>query len=196
MQKGRFAIVGIGYALFLAMTTFLLLGFPFLPQFDFAESFLSWSAFFEPSYVIAFFLCVLVSVGFPRVRDSVPFAAAALLSMGGALLLCFSSSLESLPLLYVSGVLFGLGDALCFVCWEFAFAMSGYEEAKKQIVFGSALSAIPFLLLYTSEESLLLPLVLLFAVCSFVLLFFALRTQQGDVRGAVDLTETSCSLSA
>lgn len=194
MQKGRFAIVGIGFALFLATNTFLLLGFSFLPQFGFADSSFSWNGFFEPSYVLAFFLCVLASARSPRVRDSVPFAAAALLCLGGALLLPFSVLFESLPLLCASGVLFGLGEALCFVCWEFAFAMSGYGEAKKQLVFGSALSAIPFLLLCMSEESLLLPLVLLFAACSFVLLFFALRAPAGDNWGAIASAEAPCSL--
>lgn len=184
MQKRRL-VIGIGFALFLATSCFLLSGFPFLPQFDFVDFVYSWNVFFELSYVVAFFACFFTAARSSKMRGSAPLAESALFCIMGALLLLCSYLAESLLPFCLSGVMFGIGYALCFVCWELVFAQGGLAETKQQIILGTALSAVPFLLFFVAGDSLLLLIVLLLMAGNFVFLFFALRMQLDNEDGGI-----------
>lgn len=172
----QLGLVGIGFASFLAMNSFSLWGFSFLPQFalgDVAQDY--WSAPLALSNIAAFFVYFFGTTRFPRAFDRAPFVETVLLMSAGMIFLMGFLVADMLVLLVVSGVLLGVGTTCCFICWEKAFSLSELREAQKQIVLGSVLSLVPFGLFFAFGPTGLLFTVSLLALCNLALLYAALR---------------------
>ena len=175
-KKIQLLLVSIGFACFLAMNSFSLWGFSFLPQFAFGESAQdSWSTPVSLSNIVAFFVYAIGSARFPRLFDRAPFFEAVLLVAAGMIFLLGFFVTSSTALLSASAVLVGVGTTCCFICWETAFSLSEPREARKQIVLGSMLSLAPFGLFFAFGQAGLLFTESVLVFCNLVLLFFALN---------------------
>ncbi|WP_416241732.1 hypothetical protein [Eggerthella sinensis] len=144
-RKAQLFLVGIGFASFLAMNSFSLWGFSFLPQSVFGENAQAyWSTPLYVSNIVAFFGYFLGTTRFPHLFNRAPFVEAVLLMSAGMIFLLGYFLTWSLPMLSASGVLVGLGTTCCFISWEKVLSLSVLREAKKQIILGSVLSLLPF----------------------------------------------------
>lgn len=179
-KKTQLFLVGTGFACFLAMNSFSLWGFSFLPQFAFGASAQdSWSTPVQLSNIIAFFVYFLGSTRFPRLFDRAPFFEAVLLIAAGMIFLLGFFVTSSAVMLTVSAILVGVGSTCCFICWETVLSLSEPRETKKQIILGSVLSLLPFGLFFAFGQAGLLFTESLLAFCNLVLLFFTLRFAGG-----------------
>lgn len=179
-KKTQLFLVGTGFACFLAMNSFSLWGFSFLPQFAFGASAQdSWSTPVQLSNIIAFFVYFLGSTRFPRLFDRAPFFEAVLLIAAGMIFLLGFFVTSSAVMLTVSAILVGVGSTCCFICWETVLSLSEPLETKKQIILGSVLSLLPFGLFFAFGQAGLLFTESLLAFCNLVLLFFTLRFAGG-----------------
>ena len=71
-KKTQLFLVATGFACFLAMNSFSLWGFSFLPQFAFGASAQdSWSTPVSLSNIVAFFVYFLGSTRFPRITSTI-----------------------------------------------------------------------------------------------------------------------------
>ena len=175
-KKTQLLLVAVGFASFLAMNSFSLWGFSFLPQFAFGESAHEyWSTPLTLSNIAAFFVYFLGSTRFPRLFDRAPFLEAVLFISAGLIFLLGFFVTSSIILLSVSGVLVGLGTTCCFICWETVLSLSEPCEAKKQIVLGSTLSLLPFGLFFAFGQPGLLFTESVLVFCNLVLLFVTLK---------------------
>lgn len=175
-RKTQLLFVAIGFASFLAMNSFSLWGFSFLPQFAFGESAHEyWNTPLSFSNIAAFFLYFLGSTRFPRLFDRAPFLEAVLLISAGMIFLLGFFVTSSIILLSVSGVLVGVGTTCCFICWETVLSLSEPREAKKQIILGSMLSLLPFGLFFAFGQPGLLFTESVLVFCNLVLLFVTLK---------------------
>lgn len=188
-QSRQFALVGIGFAFFLAMNSFSLWGFSFLPQFAFGDASAFWNVSIELSYVAAFFFYFFGASRFASMQGKAPFLPALLFCFAGAVFLVGYLVVCSSFLLCLAGVLLGIGTVCCFECWEIVFSQSELHEAKKQIVFGSVLSVIPFALFFAAGDSWVLLVELLLMVGNFVFLFASLSFSP-------DFSEAVCAKAA
>ena len=179
-KKTQLFLVATGFACFLAMNSFSLWGFSFLPQFAFGASAQdSWSTPVSLSNIVAFFVYFLGSTRFPRLFDRAPFFEAVLLIAAGMIFLLGFFVTSSAVMLTVSAVLVGVGTTCCFICWETVLSLSEPRETKKQIILGSVLSLLPFGLFFAFGQAGLLFTESLLAFCNLVLLFFTLRFEGG-----------------
>lgn len=179
-KKTQLLLVATGFACFLAMNSFSLWGFSFLPQFAFGASAQdSWSTPVSLSNIVAFFVYFLGSTRFPRLFDRAPFFEAVLLIAAGMIFLLGFFVTSSSVMLSVSAVLVGVGTTCCFICWETVLSLSEPRETKKQIILGSVLSLLPFGLFFAFGQAGLLFTESLLAFCNLVLLFFTLRFEGG-----------------
>lgn len=175
-KKTQLFLVATGFACFLAMNSFSLWGFSFLPQFAFGASAQdSWSTPVSLSNIVAFFVYFLGSTRFPRLFDRAPFFEAVLLIAAGMIFLLGFFVTSSAPMLTISAVLVGVGTTCCFICWETVLSLSEPRETKKQIILGSVLSLLPFGLFFAFGQAGLLFTESLLVFCNLVLLFFTLR---------------------
>ena len=188
-RKTQLLFVATGFASFLAMNSFSLWGFSFLPQFAFGESAHEyWSTPLSFSNIAAFFVYFLGSTRFPRLFDRAPFLEAVLLISAGMIFLLGFFVTSSILLLSVSGVLVGMGTTCCFICWETVLSLSEPREAKKQIILGSVLSLLPFGLFFAFGQPGLLFTESVLVFCNLVLLFVTLKfggeasAARGDTR--------------
>ena len=180
-RKAQLFLVGIGFASFLAMNSFSLWGFSFLPQSVFGENAQAyWSTPLYVSNIVAFFGYFLGTTRFPHLFNRAPFVEAVLLMSAGMIFLLGYFLTWSLPMLSASGVLVGLGTTCCFISWEKVLSLSVLREAKKQIILGSVLSLLPFGLFFAFGQSGLLFTVSVLVFCNLVLLFVALRFRGDD----------------
>lgn len=172
----QLAFVGMGFAAFLAMNSFSLWGFSFLPQFAFGnDDYDYWSTPLALSNIVTFFVYFFGSTRFPRIFDRAPFIEAVLLMSTGMIAL-FGFSLDASPiLLTAAGILMGIGTTCCFICWEQVFSLSEQREAQKQIVVGSMASILPFALFFAFDQSVLLLTVAVLVFFNLVLLYLCLR---------------------
>ena len=144
-KKTLLFLVATGCACVVAMNSFSLGGFSFLPQFAFGASAQdSWSTPVSLSNIVAFFVYFLGSTRFPRLFDRAPFFEAVLLIAAGMIFLLGFFVTSSAVMLTVSAVLVGVGTTCCFICWETVLSLSEPRETKKQIILGSVLSLLPF----------------------------------------------------
>ena len=170
--KMRLALVGGGFAAFLAMNSFSLWGFSFLPQFAFGDAGdRYWITPLTVSNILAFFCYFLGSTRFPRLFNRAPYPEAVLLMSAGMILLLGFFLNASTTLLVASSILTGIGTTCCFICWEYAFSLSVQQEAHKQIVIGSMFSLVPFLLFFAFGQRMLLFTVSLLVLANLVLLY-------------------------
>ena len=184
----QLVLVGMGFASFLAMNSFSLWGFSFLPQFAFGEGAANyWSTPLSLSNIAAFAIYFLFSTRFPKLFDRAPFIEAVLLLSAGMIFLLGFFLSDSVGFLVISGILVGVGTTCCFLCWETAFSLSPLREAQKQIVLGSVLSVLPFGLFFAFGQTVLLFIVSFLVFCNLSILFVALKFQDS----AVDITATS-----
>lgn len=175
-KKTQLFLVAVGFACFLAMNSFSLWGFAFLPQFAFGENVQSgWSAPVSLGNIAAFFAFAVGSARLPKLFDRAPFFEAVLLVAAGTIFLLGFFVTSQTVLLTVSAMLVGVGTTCCFICWETALSLSEPQETRKQIVWGSTLSLAPFGLFFVFGQTGLLLAESVLALCNLVLLHFALR---------------------
>lgn len=191
-RRVQMLLVGMGFASFLAMNSFSLWGFSFLPQFAFGESAADyWSTPLLLSNIATFFIYFLGSTRFPKAFNRAPFMEAVLLLSAGMIFLLGFFLTDSGVFLVISGILVGVGTTCCFLCWETAFSLSEQPEARKQIILGSILSLLPFGLFFVFGQSVLLFTVSFLVFCNLVLLFFALKFKQSDPTNLPDENATT-----
>lgn len=166
----RTALVGCGFAIFLAMNSFSLWGFAFLPQAAFGDAAELWSQPLAACNILAFFAFAFGSRALPRLFDRPPRVAGACLMAAGLILLVGFFSTGSHAMLAAAGALVGLGTTCCFICWELVFAESPRRERHAQILIGSVLSIVPYSLLFALPGNALFSAALL-AFLNFACLF-------------------------
>lgn len=182
-NRSRLLLVGFGFAAFLAMNSFSLWGFSTLPQRAFGAGAASlWCSSMMMGNVASFFMYALAAALVPKAFDRRPFPEAAGLLFAGIVLLLGFYLTDAEAMLFASGILYGIGTTCCFICWEYVFALSAAEEARKQIILGSVLAAAPFLVYVLIDRQAVLLVMLLLAMLCLASLFACLRLP--DTSGA------------
>lgn len=185
-KRSRLWLVATGFATFLAMNSFSLWGFSYLPQFAFGDEAVHlWSMPMTLANILSFFAYALGSMRFPKVFGRTPFPEAVIsLSCGLIFLLGFYLTQNS-PMLVASSVICGIGTTCCFICWENVLALSEIAQAKAQIILGSLLAIVPFLLYLTVNQRAILFIMFLLVFLNLLILFICLRLPS-DSRTAED----------
>ena len=164
----------IGFACFLAMNSFSLWGFSYLPEFVMgAHADKAWSLPLALSNTAAFLVFVIAAsknkAKHPPLAGAVGFVACGLICLLGFL------GSENLPLLFLSGGCVGVGTTCCFVCWETVFSRMGDRQRKLCILAGSVLSAASFAFFATADNSLTLFAIMVLAFGSIATMYFCLK---------------------
>lgn len=168
------AAASIGFACFLAMNSFSLWGFSYLPEFVMgANADKAWSLPLALTNTAAFLVFVVAAsknkVKHPPLAGAVGFVACGLIFLLGFL------RSGNLPLLFLSGGCVGVGTTCCFVCWETTLSRMGDRQRKLCILAGSILSAASFAFFATADNSLTLFAIMLLAFGNIAMMYLCLK---------------------
>lgn len=173
-ETARFWIALAGYACFLALNSFSLWGFTFLPQTllgaDAAEV---WRTALSAANILAFFVLAAIGTRGRRLADKEYLFSATLTVSAGLILLLGQVFAPAFGLALASGACLGVGTTLLFFCWIRIFCNMGALAAKKILVFGSMLSFLPFVLYLVTPSEGILFAVFVMAFATLVLLYCA-----------------------
>jgi DNA-binding CsgD family transcriptional regulator len=173
-DKRGFAIAVAGYACFLALNSFSLWGFSFLPQGLLGKDSASlWSTSLSLANIACFFALAARARFRPQwVRGDALFIATLLVS-AGLILLLGEVLAPNRYLSIASGICMGAGTTFLFICWIRLFSRLGLRQAKWVLVLGSACSFIPFLLYLAVPSSGILFVVFVMAFATLLLIHAA-----------------------
>lgn len=168
------AAASIGFACFLAMNSFSLWGFSYLPEFvmgAYADK--AWSLPLALSNTAAFLVFVVAAskskAKHPPLAGAIGFVACGLIFLLGFL------GSGNLPLLFLSGGCVGIGTTCCFICWETVLSRMDDHQRKPCILAGSTLSAASFAFFATADNSLTLFAIMLLAFGNIAMMHLCLR---------------------
>lgn len=173
-DKRGFGIAVAGYACFLALNSFSLWGFSFLPQGLLGkDSSNLWSVSLSLANIACFFALAACARFRPRwIRKDALFIATLFVS-AGLILLLGEVLAPNQYLSIASGICMGAGTTFLFICWIRLFSRLGLHRAKWVLVLGSACSFIPFLLYLAVPSSGILFVVFVMAFATLLLIYAA-----------------------
>ncbi len=153
-DHAKIMLASAGFACFLAMNSFSLWGFTLLPQTTLGpDASALWSTPLSYGNTLSFFAFVLGAYRAPGLFERSPLAAAVAFLALACTLLSGYFVLRADPLIIAAGTCMGIGTTCCFFCWARTFFENGIDNAKMELVLGSALSAVPFLAFLTLDPS-------------------------------------------
>ena len=151
-RKPLYTAASLGFACFLALNSFSLWGFSYLPTFIIGEhADPIWSLPLALSNIVAFFAFACASARHP-VSTPPSMGAIGGISLGFICLLGFLGNTNTL-LLFASGTSMGVGTTCCFLCWEAIFSRMTRDTRRICILAGSVLSAASFAFFATADSS-------------------------------------------
>lgn len=171
-SKPRFWAAVAGYACFLALNSFSLWGFTFLPRTLLgADASDTWRIALSITNILTFFVIAAVGARGKHIAEKNVLLSATLAVSAGLILLLGQVFAPAFGLALASGACLGAGTTLLFLCWIRVFASMGTPSAKKVLVFGSALSFAPFSLYLATPSEGILFAVFVMAFATLVLLY-------------------------
>lgn len=178
-SKPRFWAAIAGYACFLALNSFSLWGFTFLPRTLLgADAADIWRTALSVTNILTFFVMASLGARRERLREKDILLFATLCVSSGLILLLGQVFAPAFGLALASGACLGAGTTLLFFCWIRIFANMGTDAAKKVLVFGSALSFAPFSLYLATPSEGILFAVFVMAFATLVLLYCTKGTSE------------------
>lgn len=177
MYKATFEspIAILGFSCFLAMNSFSLWGFSFLPAIAFGPSAADcWTFPLAICNSLSFIVFAYLDKMRPVITQRIIFkGAVASLAIGAIFLIGFITTKLALPLI-ASACFIGIGTTCCFLCWMKSFSMADAPLAKFRLICGSVLSVAPYLLFPQTNQYALLCFVGILALVNLASLRFLL----------------------
>ena len=159
-HKVRLAITVCGFGLMLSLNAFTLWGISALLDSSgtWPQAVRELTAWCLPANVGTFFIYGIAAARFTKLSTRRPTTAACAFLAAGALGLlgaCGNVALQP-ALLALAGICLGSGGALAFICWEFAFAATPTDDARKAILMASVFSALPYCVLAFAPHTVMI----------------------------------------
>lgn len=196
-DTARLWIAITGYACFLALNSFSLWGFTFLPRTllgpDAAET---WRTALSVANILAFFLVAAIGARWRRLTEKELLFSATLTVSAGLILLLGQVFSPAYGLALASGACLGVGTTLLFFCWIRIFCNMGALAAKKILVFGSMISFAPFVLYLVTPSEGILFAVFVMAFATLVLLYCVESTAKSEKEAAEAERPTRSTMSS
>lgn len=189
-RKPLYAAASLGFACFLALNSFSLWGFSYLPAFVIGEhADQVWSLPLALSNIVAFLAFACISARHP-IGAPPSMGAIGGVSLGLICLLGFLGNGSAL-LLFMSGTSMGIGTTCCFLCWETIFSRMARNTRRACILAGSILSAASFALFATADPSSMLFVVAVLAFGNLGVLYVCLANMPRSNRETPVLFDVS-----